>query len=56
MVQFVDLMKSGERGLSKRTGDIVELREVVDEVGADAARSPSCSSPSTARRPSISTW
>ena len=32
-------MRDGEAvKLSKRTGDIVELREVIDEVGADAAR------------------
>ena len=39
IVQLVQLMKSGEPvKLSKRTGDIVELRDVFDEVGADAAR------------------
>jgi arginyl-tRNA synthetase len=39
IVQLVNLMKGGEPvRLSKRTGDIVELREVIDEVGPDAAR------------------
>ncbi len=33
------LMRSGETvKLSKRTGDIVELAEIIDEVGADAAK------------------
>ena len=37
--QNVVLMQGGkEVKLSKRTGDIVELRDVIDEVGADAAR------------------
>jgi arginyl-tRNA synthetase len=39
IVQLVALMKSGEPvKLSKRSGDIVELREVLDLVGPDAAR------------------
>ena len=39
IVQLVQLMKSGEPvKLSKRTGDIIELRDVLDEVGPDAAR------------------
>ena len=39
IVQLVQLMKSGEPvRLSKRTGDIIELRDVLDEVGPDAAR------------------
>jgi arginyl-tRNA synthetase len=37
--QLVSLKRAGEDvRLSKRTGDIVELRDVVDEVGPDAAR------------------
>ena len=37
--QNVVLMRGGQEvKLSKRTGDIVELRDVIDEVGADAAR------------------
>lgn len=39
ITQMVKLMRDGEEvKLSKRSGDIVELRDVVDEVGADAAR------------------
>jgi arginyl-tRNA synthetase len=37
--QLVSLRRGGEEvRLSKRTGDIIELRELIDEVGADAAR------------------
>ena len=39
IVQLVQLMKGGDPvKLSKRTGDIIELRDVLDEVGPDAAR------------------
>lgn len=39
IVQMVDLVKDGEPvKISKRSGNLVELRDVVDEVGADAAR------------------
>ncbi len=39
ITQMVNLQRDGhEVKLSKRTGDIVELAEVVSEVGADAAR------------------
>ncbi len=39
IVQLVDLRDSGELlKLSKRAGNIIELREVVDAVGIDAAR------------------
>ena len=39
ITQLVKLMRDGEEvKLSKRTGDIVELRDVIDEVGVDAAR------------------
>ena len=39
IVQLMKLMRGGEAvRISKRTGDIVELREVIDEVGPDAAR------------------
>ncbi|HVN49901.1 MAG TPA: arginine--tRNA ligase, partial [Acidimicrobiales bacterium] len=39
LVQLVHLMKGGEPvRISKRAGNIVELREVLDEVGPDAAR------------------
>lgn len=39
ITQLVSLMRSGEPvRLSKRAGDIIELRDVLDEVGADAAR------------------
>ncbi|MGI9605418.1 MAG: arginine--tRNA ligase [Acidimicrobiales bacterium] len=39
ITQLVKLMRDGEEvRLSKRSGDIVELRDVVDEVGADATR------------------
>ena len=39
IVQLVTLMKGGEPvKLSKRTGDIIELRDVFDEVGPDPAR------------------
>ena len=39
ITQLVKLMRDGDEvKLSKRTGDIVELRDVIDEVGADATR------------------
>jgi arginyl-tRNA synthetase len=39
IVQLVNLMKGGEPvRLSKRAGDIIELRDVFDEVGPDPAR------------------
>jgi len=39
LVQLVRLMRDGEPvKMSKRSGDFVTLREVVDEVGADAVR------------------
>lgn len=39
ITQMVKLIRDGEEvKLSKRSGDIVELRDVVEEVGADAAR------------------
>lgn len=39
ITQLVKLMRSGEEvKLSKRSGDIIELSEVVDEVGADSTR------------------
>jgi arginyl-tRNA synthetase len=39
LTQLVKLVRDGEEvRLSKRTGDIIELREVIDEVGPDAAR------------------
>jgi arginyl-tRNA synthetase len=39
LTQMVKLMEDGkEVRLSKRTGDIIELREVIDDVGADSAR------------------
>jgi arginyl-tRNA synthetase len=39
IVQMVDLLKDGEpMKLSKRAGTVVELRDIVDEVGTDAAR------------------
>lgn len=39
ITQMVRLMRDGEEvKLSKRSGDIVELRDVIEEVGADAAR------------------
>ena len=39
ITQMVNLQRGGQEiKLSKRTGDIVELAEVVSEVGADAAR------------------
>jgi arginyl-tRNA synthetase len=39
IVQLVQLMKSGEPvRMAKRTGDIIELRDVLDLVGPDAAR------------------
>jgi arginyl-tRNA synthetase len=39
IVQLMTLMREGAVvRISKRTGDIVELREVIDEVGPDAAR------------------
>jgi arginyl-tRNA synthetase len=39
IVQMVDLLKDGEpMKLSKRAGTMVELRDIVDEVGTDAAR------------------
>jgi arginyl-tRNA synthetase len=39
ITQLVKLMRRGEEvKLSKRTGDIIELRDVIDEVGADSTR------------------
>ena len=39
IVQLVDLLKDGEPvRISKRSGNLVELRDVISEVGADAAR------------------
>ena len=39
ITQLVDLLKDGEPvRLSKRAGTVIELRDVIDEVGADAAR------------------
>lgn len=39
ITQLVNLMRGGEPvRLSKRAGDIIELRDVLDEVGPDAAR------------------
>ncbi len=39
VTQLVRLERDGEEvKLSKRTGDLIELRDVIDEVGADAAR------------------
>ena len=39
IVQLVDLLKDGEpMKLSKRAGTVVELRDIIDEVGTDAAR------------------
>ena len=36
---MVRLMRGADEvKLSKRTGEIIELREIVDEIGADAAR------------------
>jgi len=39
LIQMVSLMRDGKPvGMSKRSGSFVTLREVIDEVGADAAR------------------
>jgi arginyl-tRNA synthetase len=39
IVQLVDLLQDGEpMKLSKRAGTVVELRDIIDEVGADPAR------------------
>ncbi|MCU0267399.1 MAG: arginine--tRNA ligase [Acidimicrobiales bacterium] len=39
LIQMVNLVRGGEPvKLSKRTGDIIELRDVITEVGPDAAR------------------
>jgi len=39
ITQLVKLLKDGvEVKISKRTGDIIELRDVIEEVGADATR------------------
>ena len=39
IVQMVDLLSDGEPvKISKRAGNLIELRDVIDEVGADAAR------------------
>ena len=39
IVQMVDLLKDGEPvKISKRAGNLIELRDVIQEVGADAAR------------------
>ena len=39
VTQLVDLERDGEEvRMSKRAGDIIELDDLLDEVGADAAR------------------
>ena len=39
VTQMVKLLKAGEEvKISKRTGDIIELRDILEEVGADATR------------------
>lgn len=39
LLQFVSLLKKGEKvKMSKRKGNVVELRELLDEVGSDAVR------------------
>lgn len=39
ITQMVRLMRDGEEvKISKRTGDLIELRDILDEVGADATR------------------
>lgn len=39
ITQLVDLLKDGEPvRLSKRAGNVIELRDIIDEVGADPAR------------------
>ncbi len=39
LVQIVNLMRGGQRvTMSKRAGDLITLREVVEEVGVDAAK------------------
>jgi arginyl-tRNA synthetase len=39
IVQLVDLLKDGQPvKISKRSGNLVELRDVIEEVGADSAR------------------
>jgi arginyl-tRNA synthetase len=39
MIQMVSLLRDGQEvQLSKRAGEIVELRELIDDVGPDAAR------------------
>lgn len=39
LVQIVNLLRGGQRvTMSKRAGEMVTLREVIDEVGADAAK------------------
>jgi arginyl-tRNA synthetase len=57
ITQLVKLTSNGvEVKISKRTGDIVEMRDVIDEIGTDATGSPTCCSPSTHNRPSTSSW
>ena len=39
IIQLVRLVRDGEEvKISKRTGDLIELRDLIDEVGADATR------------------
>ncbi len=39
LVQIVNLLRSGQRvTMSKRAGELITLREVIEEVGADAAK------------------
>ncbi len=39
LVQIVNLLRAGEEvKMSKRTGEFITMREVIDEVGADAAK------------------
>ena len=52
--QMVTLRRGGEVvKISKRSGDIITLRELVDEVGIDACRFSSSAAPPTARWTSI---
>ena len=57
LVQFVTLVREGQKiSMSTRAGEFVTLREVLDEVGADARASSSLPSAATAIWISIWTW
>lgn len=57
LLQMVTLLRDGQPvKMSKRTGQAVTLRELMDEVGTDAARYFFCARTLDSQMDSISTW